>query len=430
MFSLSPAQSNPFIATNRPHHTHFYTPVTPSPLRTSRNANLMPASPGNAGNGNSSPIIASSPLGKFAVRDEQEQDENVIPGAFFGGSMNRNDGSMREEGNSGVQKTQSGISSRHTGPTGGAAGMQKTPETLKQYYPSMNGSAGGNSSALVTPPDSTSSNSGSNANLSGRVSGSITQSGFVFGNGQATATANSASFTFTGGQGEKKEGSVWESRARGASPVAAIVRHAAQGREMKKSQFLDRIRRRRDDARSEGVGDQVLRMDFVRERRVWEGEMRRRALAEGGGGDADMLEEDEVMSGEDRPDGEREGGQHEEEMSPTEEYDPEAEELGIYYDYDYVTGTGMNPGTQAQAQARRRSRTVHADGDEDFIVDDEDEEYEEVFREFILRDQWQGQGQGQHRESASQQQQMGGHNTHDQHQQPGNGEYEAGMDLS
>lgn len=178
MFSLSPAQSNPFIATNRPHHTHFYTPVTPSPLRTSRNANLMPASPGNAGNGNSSPIIASSPLGKFAVRDEQEQDENVIPGAFFGGSMNRNDGSTREEGNSGVQKTQSGISSRHTSPTGGAAGMQKTPETLKQYYPSMNGCAGENGSALVTPPDSTSSNSASNANLSGRVSGSITQSGF------------------------------------------------------------------------------------------------------------------------------------------------------------------------------------------------------------------------------------------------------------
>jgi hypothetical protein len=172
-------------------------------------------------------------------------------------------------------------------------------------------------------------------------------------------------------------------------------------------------------------------MDFVRERRVWEDEMRRRALAEGGGGDADMLEEDEVMSGEDRPDGERKGGQHGEEMSPTEEYDPQAEELGIYYDYDYEIGTGSNPGThtQAQAQARGRSGTGPADGDEDFIVDDKDEEYEEVFREFILRDQWQ-QGQGQYRESAPQQQQMGGHNTHGQHQQPGNGEYEAGMDLS
>ncbi|KAK5465191.1 hypothetical protein LTS15_001754 [Exophiala xenobiotica] len=430
MFFLPPAQSNPSIATNRPHHTHFNTPVTPSPLRTSRNANLMPASPGNAGNGNSSPMIASSPLGKFAVREEQEQDENVIPGAFFGASVNRNDGATTEEGYSGVHKPQSRLLSGYTGGTGGAAGMQKTPETLKQYYyPNVNGSAGENGSALVTPPDSTSSNSASNANLGGRASENSTQSRFVFGNEQATGTANSASFTFAGGQGEKKEGSIWEYRARSASPAAAIARHAAQGREMKKSQFLDRIRRRRDDARSEGVGDQVLRMDFVRERRMWEDEMRRRALAEGGGGDADMLEEDEVMSGEDRPDGEREGGQHEEEMSPTEEYDPEAEELGIYYDYDYEIGTGMNRGTQAQMQARGRSGTGPADGDEDFIVDDEDEEYEEVFREFILRDQWQ-QGQGQYRGSAPQPQQMGGHNTHGQHQQPRNGEYEAGMDLS
>ncbi|KIW52646.1 hypothetical protein PV05_08272 [Exophiala xenobiotica] len=393
MFSHSPAQSSPFIATNRPHHFHCYTPVTPSPLRTSRNANLMPASPGH---GPSSPIIASSPLGKFAV--SEEQDENVTPSAFFGRTVNGNDGAI--EGFSGVQKTQFDLLSRYRGGTGGA-GMQKTPESPKQY-PNMNGSVGG--SALVTPPDSTSSNSALNADRDGRVSGT-TQSRFLFGNEKATA--NSASFTFIGGQNEKKEG-IWESRARSASPAAAIARHAAQGREKKKSQFLDRIRRRRDDARSEGVGDQVLRMDFVRERRVWEDEMRRRALAEG---DADVLE-DEVMS--EWADSEGEEGH--EEMSPTEEYDPEAEELGIYYDYEI----GTDPGTHAQG--RGSSRTGPADG-EDFIVD-EDEEYEEVFREFILRDQ--GQGQGQHRESVPQQQ-MEGH-THGQ--QSRHGEYEAGMDLS
>jgi hypothetical protein len=136
-----------------------------------------------------------------------------------------------------------------------------------------------------------------------------------------------------------------------------LTRHAASTRERKKNQFLDRIRRRRDDERSDGFGEQVLRMDFVRERRMWEEEMRRRAVVEGDLGlDLDLdLDLDLVMGDENEKneDTDANADVQEEEMSPTEEFEFEFE--------------------------------FERDGDE-FLVD-EDDEYDEVFREILLAEQ-------------------------------------------
>lgn len=192
----------------------------------------------------------------------------------------------------------------------------------------------------------------------------------------------------------------WETRARGASPAALLTRHAVSARERKKSQFLDRIRRRRDDERSDGVGEQVLRMDFVRERRMWEEEMRRRAVVEGDlDVDPDLMMDDNTQE-----------VQEEEEMSPTEEFDFER------------------------------------DGDE-FLVD-EDDEYEEVFREILLAEQAGkvsgAQGERQQRQDPAGTAYLGrseidgrrvggdgkGAGGADQRPTASVHEYEAGMDLS
>ncbi|KAI1630316.1 hypothetical protein EDD37DRAFT_99810 [Exophiala viscosa] len=256
MFSLpSPPQPSTFFAATRPHFTS-HAPQTPSPLRTWRNANLMPMpiptpkTTGNKENGGSSPL-GSSPLGKYA-------DENARP-------------------------------------------VEQTPGSQTPY-----------------------------------ASGSKTISDTTFVFGQQTQS-----------QQQQHVQGQWESRARSNSPAAALARHSVSAREKKKSQFLDRIRRRRDDERSDGMGEQVLRMDFVRERRMWEDEMRRRAVVEGDLAIDPNLEMDIEDEGEDA----------QAEMSPTEEFDPELDALAYQY----------------------------PDGNE-FLVD-EDDEYDEVFREILLAEE-------------------------------------------
>jgi hypothetical protein len=96
-------------------------------------------------------------------------------------------------------------------------------------------------------------------------------------------------------------------------------------------------------------------MDFVRERRQWEDEMRRRAMveaeAEAGSGndegdaDADMLER----------------GPDQEELSPTEQYDLDE----LVRDYRDVQGD------------------LARDDANGLLVDDDEEEYEELFRGLI-----------------------------------------------
>lgn len=198
-------------------------------------------------------------------------------------------------------------------------------------------------SLLITPPDSGSQlTSKSNSQAFSHEESTIPSS-FQFSFGAQASTSISRN---------------WEARARSASPAATLARHATQGREKKKTQFLDRIRRRRDDARSEDVGDQVLRMDYVRERRDWEREMQRCAEAEAGvqdEGEVDMLVEEEEEA-------RAHGG---EELSPTEDHD--LDELAQYYE-DIRRGSGS--------------------GEDEFPVDDADvEEYERLFGQVLLQQQ-------------------------------------------
>ncbi|KAJ9646168.1 hypothetical protein H2204_000831 [Knufia peltigerae] len=335
MFSQPTPQFSPFFAANRP-QPHLYTPVTPSPLRTSRNANLMPTSPERKGGGSSPLRFGSSPLGKFAAADEQDENStsNRLSGFY----------------------------------------LQKTPEASKQYASTTVGAG-----VLATPPDSSSIGNG--------------QAGFGFQRTESTSAFPSLAGSASG---KRSNTDTWESRAKSLGSANTLARHAAQGREQKKSRFLDRIRRRRDDTRSELVGDQVLRMDFVRERRIWEDEMRRRAAEAGGDGteevDIDMMLDEEAP---------------EDEMSPTEEFDPELESY-----YDYQTGDMLDLGGPREG--------LGGQNDDNFLVD-EDEEYEEVFRELIFKDEFQrSQGKTLQYEGG------GG----DANASGGQLEHEAGMDLS
>ena len=82
--------------------------------------------------------------------------------------------------------------------------------------------------------------------------------------GASTSSTSKTLFTF-------------EQRARSSSPAAQLSKHATDSREKRKSMFLDRIRNRREDKRDERVGDQILRMDYVRQQRKWAEGMARMA---------------------------------------------------------------------------------------------------------------------------------------------------------
>ncbi|KIX05056.1 uncharacterized protein Z518_05928 [Rhinocladiella mackenziei CBS 650.93] len=248
-----------------------------------------------------------------------------------------------------------------------AFGVQETP-----VGKTMN--AQGHESSLITPPDS-----GSAASNSKSPSTSDPRS-----------TTASFTFSFDSQPSTRLVTSEWETRAQSASPAATLARHAAQGREKKKTQFLDRIRRRRDDSRSEMYGDQVLRMDFVRERKQWEDEMRQRALVEAGigsdeGEDADMPEQEQT------------------EMSPTVEHD--VDELMRHLE--------EAPGI------------VPRGDDDEFLVDDDDE-YDHLFREIILQSQGQSEIQDQNQNPQAAEQTR----AENQLQQDDAAPFNSSMDLS
>ncbi|KIV88677.1 hypothetical protein PV10_08338 [Exophiala mesophila] len=119
----------------------------------------------------------------------------------------------------------------------------------------------------------------------------------------------------------------FSTRAVNSTPANTLARHAIQGREQKRTEFLDRIKRRRDDTRTDGTNDQVLRMDFVRERRGWEEQMRKVAILEQGALTEQEEEEmdDQSYQEEQQPatmDMEAETDM-DAELSPTEEFDIE-----------------------------------------------------------------------------------------------------------
>lgn len=251
-------------------------------------------------------------------------------------------------------------------------------------------------SSLITPPDS--------------ASNSIFEQSTLMNSGFATTTRCLESGTTD----SSRQTSEWEHRARNAGPAATLARHAAQGREKKKTQFLDRIRRRRDDSRTEMYGDQVLRMDFVRERRQWEDEMNRRAMLEAGvalAGEDDYLDADMH----DKPAG-REDDSAEAEMSPTEDHDVDDALLEYYAD-------------AVQDQQVRNSER----GNDDYLIDgeDDDEEYDRLFREMIAQNQ-DGTSAQERTQPAQIQMQIEQQQQIDsgQHHQQTREQHESSMDLS
>ncbi|ETI21914.1 hypothetical protein G647_05984 [Cladophialophora carrionii CBS 160.54] len=174
-----------------------------------------------------------------------------------------------------------------------------------------------------------------------------------------------SSFSFAAPQ--PSSASQWELRSRESSPSTRLATQTTRNREERKSRFLDRIRRRRDDQRSELVGDQVLRMDFVRERRGWEEQMARRAAFEAGV----EIEEEEAEDIADMQDDTRFRDQ---EMSPTEEYDDLVREYENGYDNEYEREHGFD-----------RQGEMMPEDEFEFPVDDaDDEEYERLFREMEI----------------------------------------------
>ncbi|KEF53317.1 uncharacterized protein A1O9_10765 [Exophiala aquamarina CBS 119918] len=300
MFSLSPPQPSLFFAANRPRFSS-YTPQTPSPLRTSRNANLMSHSGQRNGTSTQAPLLNSSPLAsKFGGVETKENQNSTEPAI--------------------------------------EPNLLQTPAAKPR-------DVNWNTSQLVTPPDS-SSNSQVQPQPGLDQQSALTSPSFTFAfDAQTSTSAN-------------KPLSQWESRARSASPAASLARHAADGREKNKSQFLDRIRRRRDDSRADNTGDQVLRMDFVKERRLWEHEMQRRALLEQSVDpeiDVDLEIDAEMMQ----------DSADQAQMSPPQDHDIDQTELAS---------------NLRELQSRNNSQ--------EFLADDIDgDEYDALFMEILCQDQ-------------------------------------------
>ncbi|KIW31414.1 uncharacterized protein PV07_03065 [Cladophialophora immunda] len=337
MFFLSspPPQPSPFLATTsqqsrRPSfsksHNHdnihgrayaraYYAPHSPSPLRTTRNANLMPSPPQVKGDYSNS-LLSSSPLrGGFSEpQDENENEEGIEISNAFGFPTN-------------AQKTPAGKMNL------GAHGLD-------------------GQSSMVTPPDS-----GSNHSFNSKA---LLHDHSTFKTSPSISTFADPAKSTISTTSSRQNPSQWELRSRSSSPSSLLTSQTHRNREQRKSKFLDRIRRRRDDDRSEQVGEQVLRMDFVKERRGWEREMARRAAMEAA--------QQEDMESDDDDD---------EELSPTQEYEEDIEVDELVREYE-----------------REKLQAVR---DEEFVVeDDEDEEYERLFREMeILSQHSQPQQQSQ-----------------------------------
>ncbi|OAG42328.1 hypothetical protein AYO21_03496 [Fonsecaea monophora] len=202
--------------------------------------------------------------------------------------------------------------------------------------------------SLISPPDS-----GSNRKFGSKF---FSHEQLTFDPSPSTSFASIPRPSISTTSGHQNP-SQWELRSRSSSPSSLLNSQTNRSREQRKSKFLDRIRRRRDDDRSEQVGEQVLRMDFVKERRVWEREMARRAAME-------AAQEEEVESEDDDDDDEEE----EPELSPTHEFEEDIEVDELIRQYE-----------QEQLQTVK---------DDEFVVEDaEDEEYERLFREMEILSQ-------------------------------------------
>lgn len=156
----------------------------------------------------------------------------------------------------------------------------------------------------------------------------------------------------------------------------------AAAKDRRKSLFRDKIRKQRDDARFEGRGDQVLRMDFVQERREWEERLARRAPADLDG-DESMEGTDEVRVGENEVVPLTEEG----EIEALAQYllEREGEDLSLREGRDGEGGRDE----QEQSQQLDHRQDFRADGFGNYGSDDED--YDQLFMEVISGSQ-EGQG--------------------------------------
>ncbi|EXJ59126.1 hypothetical protein A1O7_06557 [Cladophialophora yegresii CBS 114405] len=309
-------------------HKGYYTAHAPSPLRTARNANLnLMSSPTRDGLSKSAgTLLGSSPPRCADAADGDGVDENWITDEIDGDRP------------------------------GCDARADSTPAG------NLNASVAGGSSTFVTAPfDST-----PRPQTTTRVAA-------------FSSPLDDSSFTFRAAAPQPSRVSQWELRSRESSPSTLLATHTTRNREERKSKFLDRIRRRRDNERSELVGDQLLRMDFVKERRGWQEQMARRAAVEAG---VEIEEEEEEEQEEDEeilP----------EEMSPTEEYDDLVRQYEFEHEFDRQGG--MMP-------------------QDEFPVDDADDdaEYERLFREMEILSQQSGSASQSASQSHSGDQSSGG----------------------
>ncbi|KAF7506199.1 hypothetical protein GJ744_012179 [Endocarpon pusillum] len=219
----------------------------------------------------------------------------------------------------------------------------------------------------------------------------------------------------------KISSSTFASRSRASTPTATLTAHTAAAKDRRRWLFRDRIRKQRDDARFEGRGDQVLHMDFVKERREWEERLKRRAPATAVAEELDG--DDDSMEGMDEL-GIEAGGivplTEEEEIEALAQYwlerEDEDEDMRLRENGDEMGGW--------EEQCQRRRLCDHegfrSDGSGSYGSDEED--YDQLFMEVISGSQEQG---GSGRWPA--QRQQGGQNSDLDGDQ---GQLSSSMDLS
>ncbi|OCT52171.1 hypothetical protein CLCR_08626 [Cladophialophora carrionii] len=351
----SHTRGNSYYST-KAYNRGYYTPHAPSPLRlessplrTARNANLMssPTRSGgskakSAGGGGGGLMLSSSPP-RCAV---DGVDENWITDEVDGDG-----GSLGQSGfDNPAHSTPVGKLNVSMGESLFNAPTHSTPVGKLNFSMGERGS----SSFVTSPPDSAPHPQATRAAVPAAAFSSPVGSSFSFAAPQPSSASQ------------------WELRSRESSPSTLLATQTARNREERKSRFLDRIRRRRDDQRSERVGDQVLRMDFVKERRGWEEQMARRAAFEAGVAIEEA--EEEVVEEADMQNDTEFGAQ---EMSPTEEYDDLVRDYENGYEYEYERERGFD-----------RQGEMMPEDEFEFPVDEaDDEEYERLFREMEILSQ-------------------------------------------
>ena len=145
----------------------------------------------------------------------------------------------------------------------------------------------------------------------------------------------------------------FKARARSQSPQVHLARNIDTVRNHRKTAFLDKIKRNREHGKFDAREDQVLRMEFVRERREWERMLEERAPAvlheEGFPGDEMDVDVNEADVPQERP------------PSPTEEQ--EMEELLSYLDESRGSPIMDNPNTRHSEAA---TETLWGEDEDDY----------------------------------------------------------------